>query len=413
MTFSAKSFLFKGIFAIFAKKLAMIDLNLVTYMEDELRRTPTKFHRYMYPRIIWDDRMVGIVGPRGVGKSTMVKQRLLDQPDRDKWLYVSADHSYFADHTIAGIAQEWVKEGGQHLIIDEIHKYPGWSRDLKQIYDSLPTLQTIFTGSSVLDINKGAADLSRRALMFFMQGLSFREYLQMSHEMEMPAYSLDEILNHEVKLPLDFHPLPLFREYLRKGYYPYSNLPGYDIRLQQTISLTLDVDIPQYARMNVATSRKLRRLLSLLAQSAPYKPNMSNLSTELSVSKNDLPNYLVYLEMAGMIGQLRDETGGFRGLGKVEKIFIDNPNLMYALGSDMTNVGNLRETFFYNQMRVNNDVMSAKSTDFRIGDTIFEVGGAKKGVRQLEGNPNGIVVRDDIEYGHGQFIPLWHFGLNY
>lgn len=413
MTFLPKSFLFKGIFAIFAKKLTMIDLNLVTYMEDELRRTPTRFHRYMYPRIIWDDRMVGIVGPRGIGKSTMVKQRLLDQPDRDKWLYVSADHSYFADHTIAGIAQEWVKEGGRHLIIDEIHKYPGWSRDLKQIYDSLPTLQTIFTGSSVLDINKGAADLSRRALMFFMQGLSFREYLKMSYGIEMPAYSLDEILNHEVKLPVDFHPLPLFREYLRKGYYPYSNLPGFDIRLQQTISLTLDVDIPQYARMNVATSRKLRRLLSILSQSAPYKPNMSNLSTELSVSKNDLPNYLVYLEMAGMIGQLRDETGGFRGLGKVEKIFIDNPNLMYALGADTTNLGNLRETFFYNQMRVNNDVMSAKSTDFRIGDTIFEVGGAKKGIKQLEGNPNGIVVRDDIEYGYGQIIPLWHFGLNY
>lgn len=391
----------------------MIDLNLITYMEDELRRTPTKFHRYMYPRIIWDDRMVGIVGPRGIGKSTMVKQWLLDQPDRDKWLYVSADHSYFADHTIAGIAQEWVKEGGRHLIIDGIHKYPGWSRDLKQIYDSLPTLQTIFTGSSVLDINKGAADLSRRALMFFMQGLSFREYLQMSHGIELPSYTLDEILNHQVQLPLDFHPLPLFREYMRKGYYPYSNLPGYDIRLQQTISLTLEVDIPQYARMNVATSRKLRRLLSLLAQSAPYKPNMSNLSAELSVSKNDLPNYLVYLEMAGMIGQLRDETGGFRGLGKVEKIFIDNPNLMYALGSDMTNVGNLRETFFYNQMRVNNDVMSAKSTDFRIGKIIFEVGGAKKGLKQLEGNPDGVVVRDDIEYGHGQFIPLWHFGLNY
>lgn len=391
----------------------MIDLNLITYMEDELRRTPTKFHRYMYPRIIWDDRMVGIVGPRGIGKSTMVKQWLLDQPDRDKWLYVSADHSYFADHTIAGIAQEWVKEGGRHLIIDGIHKYPGWSRDLKQIYDSLPTLQTIFTGSSVLDINKGAADLSRRALMFFMQGLSFREYLQMSHGIELPSYTLDEILNHQVQLPLDFHPLPLFREYMRKGYYPYSNLPGYDIRLQQTISLTLEVDIPQYARMNVATSRKLRRLLSLLAQSAPYKPNMSNLSAELSVSKNDLPNYLVYLEMAGMIGQLRDETGGFRGLGKVEKIFIDNPNLMYALGSDMTNVGNLRETFFYNQMRVNNDVMSAKSTDFRIGKIIFEVGGAKKGLKQLEGNPDGVVVRDDIEYGHGRFIPLWHFGLNY
>lgn len=390
----------------------MIDLNLATYMEDELRRTPTKVHRYMYSKIIWEDRMLGIVGPRGVGKSTMAKQYLLEQPDSEKWLYVSADHSYFADNTIADVARQWVLEGGKHLIIDEIHKYPGWSKELKQIYDSLPTLQTIFTGSSILDINHGAADLSRRALMFFMQGLSFREYLQMFHEISMPSYTIEEILTHQVKLPIDFHPLPLFREYLRKGYYPYCNLPGYDIRLQQTMNLTLEVDIPQYASMNAATSRKLRKLLSLLAQSAPYKPNMSNLCTELKVSKNDLPGYLVYLEMAGMIGQLRDDTGGFRGLGKIEKIFIDNPNLMYALGTDMTNIGNVRETFFYNQMRVNNDVLSSKKTDFRIGDYIFEVG-AKKGVKQLEGVTKGIVVRDDIEYGHGQFIPLWHFGLNY
>lgn len=391
----------------------MIDLNLLTYMEDELRRTPTKFQRYMYSHIIWEDRMVGIVGPRGVGKSTMVKQRLLSQPDREKWLYVSADHSYFSDHTIAGIAGEWVREGGEHLVIDEIHKYPGWSKDLKQIYDSLPTLQTIFTGSSVLDINQGAADLSRRALMFSMQGLSFREYLLLFHGVELPVYSLDDILRHKVDLPTDFHPLPLFREYLRKGYYPYCKLPGYDIRLQQTMNLSLEVDIPQYARMNVATSRKLRRLLYILAQSAPYKPNMSNLCVELGVSKNDLPTYLTYLEMAGMIGQLRDETGGLRGLGKVEKIFIDNPNLMYALGADATNIGSIRETFFYNQMRVNNDPVSSKITDFRIGENIFEVGGAKKGTKQLEGNQNGFVVRDDIEFGRGQFIPLWHFGLNY
>lgn len=391
----------------------MIDLNLATYMEDELRRTPTKVHRYMYSRILWNDRMIGIVGPRGVGKSTMVKQYMLKQSDRDKWLYVSADHSYFSNHSIAEIARQWVMEGGTHLIVDEIHKYAGWSKELKQIYDSLPTLQIIFTGSSILDINQGVADLSRRALMFFMQGLSFREYLLMFHDMEMPVYSLSEILDHKVDIPLDFHPLPYFREYLRKGYYPFSNLPGYDIRLQQTMNLTMEVDIPQYAGMNVATSRKLRRLLSILARSAPYKPNMSNLCTELSVSKNDLPNYLVYLEMSGMIGQLRGETGGLRGLGKVEKIFIDNTNLMYALGSDSTNIGNIRETFFYNQMRVNNELVSSKIADFKIGDNIFEVGGAKKGSRQLPGDPNGIVVRDDMEYGHGQFIPFWHFGLNY
>lgn len=382
-------------------------------MKEELRRTPTSFLRYMYNRILWQARMVGLVGPRGVGKSTMVKQHILRQPDRERWLYISADNLYFYNHTLTGLADEWVKENGEHLIIDEVHKYKGWSRELKQIYDTHPELQIIFTGSSILDIHQGAADLSRRALVFQMQGLSFREYLKMSKDIELPTYSLEEILNQKVELPLDFHPLPYFREYLSKGYYPFSEQPGYELLLQQIMNQTLEVDIPQYAGMNVSTSRKLARLLAILSESAPYKPNMSNLTVELKVSKNDLPDYLVYLEKAGMILQLRDETGGFRGLGKVEKIFIDNTNLMYALKGSRANIGSVRETFFYNQMRVNNEVVSAKHTDFRIGDSIFEVGGAKKGSRQLEGDPKGFVVRDDIEFGHSNIIPLWQFGLNY
>lgn len=382
-------------------------------MKEELRRTPTSFLRYMYNRILWQARMIGLVGPRGVGKSTMVKQHILRQPDRERWLYISADNLYFYNHTLTGLADEWVKENGEHLIIDEVHKYKGWSRELKQIYDTHPELQIIFTGSSILDIHQGAADLSRRALVFQMQGLSFREYLKMSKDIELPTYSLEEILNQKVELPLDFHPLPYFREYLSKGYYPFSEQPGYELLLQQIMNQTLEVDIPQYAGMNVSTSRKLARLLAILSESAPYKPNMSNLTVELKVSKNDLPDYLVYLEKAGMISQLRDETGGFRGLGKVEKIFIDNTNLMYALKGSRANIGSVRETFFYNQMRVNSEVVAAKHTDFRIGDSIFEVGGAKKGSRQLEGDPKGFVVRDDIEFGHSNIIPLWQFGLNY
>ncbi|MDE6083533.1 MAG: AAA family ATPase [Muribaculaceae bacterium] len=391
----------------------MTDLNLITYMNAELRRTPTAFHRYMYDRILWEDRMIGLVGPRGVGKSTMMKQHILLQPDRERWLYVSADNSYFYNHTLIELADEWVKENGMHLIIDEVHKYNGWSRELKQIYDTFSDLQVIFTGSSVLDIHQGAADLSRRALIFEMQGLSFREYLKLTENIDIPVYSLDEILQNRVEFPLDFHPLPYFKEYLARGYYPFSSQPGYELRLQQVMNQTLEVDIPQYAGMNISTSRKLARLLALLSESAPYKPNMGNLTVELKVSKNDLPDYLVYLEKAGMIAQLRDETGGFRGLGKLEKIFLDNPNLMYALRGDGVNIGSVRETFFYNQMRVNHEVVAAKTTDFRIGDYVFEVGGAKKGRRQLEGDPNGIVVRDDIEFGHANIIPLWHFGLNY
>lgn len=382
-------------------------------MEEELRRTPLEYHRYMYDRVIWEDRMIGIIGPRGVGKSTMVKQFILSHPDRQDWLYVSADHTYFSSSTLTDLADEFVKEGGRYLVIDEIHKYNGWSRELKQIYDSHAGLNVIFTGSSILDIRKGSADLSRRVLIFEMQGLSFREYLKLFKDIELPVYTLDEILAHKVSLPSDIHPLPLFREYLTRGYYPFCALPGYDIRLQQVIAQTMEVDIPQFAGMNVSTARKLRKMLDIISKMAPFKPSFVNLATELKVSKNDVPDYMLYLEQAGMIGQLRDDTGGIRGLGKVEKVYVDNPNLMNVLAGDEPNKGNMRETFFFNQMRVSNDVISSRISDFRIGDITFEVGGAKKGKKQLAGAENGIVVRDDIEYGYHEFVPLWQFGLNY
>lgn len=382
-------------------------------MEEELRRTPLEFHRYMYDRVIWEDRMIGIIGPRGVGKSTMVKQFILSHSDRQDWLYVSADHTYFSSSTLTALADEFVKEGGRYLVIDEIHKYHGWSRELKQIYDSHAGLNVIFTGSSILDIKKGSADLSRRVLIFEMQGLSFREYLKLFKNIDLPVYALDEILAHKVTLPSDIHPLPLFREYLIRGYYPFCSLPGYDIRLQQVIAQTMEVDIPQFAGMNVSTARKLRKMLDIISKMAPFKPSFMNLATELKVSKNDVPDYMLYLEQAGMIGQLRDDTGGIRGLGKVEKVYIDNPNLMNVLAGDEPNKGNMRETFFFNQMRVSNDVISSRISDFRIGDITFEVGGAKKGKKQLAGAETGIVVRDDIEYGYHEFVPLWQFGLNY
>lgn len=382
-------------------------------MEEELRRTPLEFHRYMYDRVIWEDRMIGIIGPRGVGKSTMVKQFILSHSDRQDWLYVSADHTYFSSSTLTDLADEFVKEGGRYLVIDEIHKYHGWSRELKQIYDSHAGLNVIFTGSSILDIKKGSADLSRRVLIFEMQGLSFREYLKLFKNIDLPVYTLDEILAHKVTLPSDIHPLPLFREYLIRGYYPFCSLPGYDIRLQQVIAQTMEVDIPQFAGMNVSTARKLRKMIDIISKMAPFKPSFINLATELKVSKNDVPDYMLYLEQAGMIGQLRDDTGGIRGLGKVEKVYIDNPNLMNVLAGDEPNKGNMRETFFFNQMRVSNDVISSRISDFRIGDITFEVGGAKKGKKQLTGAETGIVVRDDIEYGYHEFVPLWQFGLNY
>lgn len=391
----------------------MIDDILAEYMREQLGVTSLDFVRYMYSEIDWSLRMVGLVGPRGVGKSTLVLQHIKLEDQHQKALYVSADHSYFAQHSLAEVASTWIKEGGTHLYIDEIHKYPNWSTELKEIYDGHPTLNIVFTGSSVLDLLRGQADLSRRAVMYTMQGLSFREYLEMFHGIKLPKYKLDDVIGNKVddsQLP---HPLPFFRQYLQEGYYPFSKEGAFKSRLDQVVTQTLESDIPQYVSLSVSTGRKLRRLMSIVSQSAPFKPDYSSIANAIGVSRNVLPDYFLYMERAGMIGQLRDETGGLRSLGKVEKIYVDNTNLMFALGSGSTNTGNLRETFFYNQTRVVADVISSKVSDFVIGDYTFEVGGKKKGAKQIDDVPNGHIVKDDIEYGHGIAVPLWTFGLLY
>lgn len=371
------------------------------------------FVRYMHEQIKWTGRMFGLVGPRGVGKTTMLLQHIKLHLPLRQTLYVSADSLYFVDHTLVSLADAFVKQGGEHLVIDEIHKYVGWSRELKQIYDTHPDLQVIFTGSSILDIFKGVSDLSRRAPIYEMQGLSFREYLRLFHQVEVPVHSLEDILTHNVSLPGISHPLPLFADYLKRGYYPFGSDEDYQRELEQVIYQTMEGDIPQYAQMNVSTGRKLRQLLVIISKSVPFKPVMTKLSELIGVSRNQLGDYLHYMERAGMVSQLRDDTGGIRGLGKVDKIYIDNTNLAYVLGNQATDIGNLRETFFFNQMRVHYDVMSSSKADFSINGLTFEVGGKGKGQKQIADVPNGYIVKDDIESGYLNVVPLWAFGLNY
>ena len=400
----------------FAAKLQnneSMDTSLTEFMENQLKQTTSAFHRYMYDKISWTSRMFGLVGPRGVGKSTIVLQYIKENRAFRKMFYLSADHLYFSTQTLFDTVEQFVKEGGEQIFIDEIHKYANWSRELKQIYDSFPELKVGFTGSSVLDIYKGQADLSRRAPIFLMQGLSFREYLRLFHQTEVPVYSLDEILSQQARIDSISHPLPLFKEYLQKGYYPFSGESDFEIRLRQVLNQTMEVDIPQYANMNASTGRKLKILLSVIAKSVPFKPVMDALATVVGVSRNVLPDYLLYMEQAGMIGQLRDDTGGIRGVGKVEKVYLDNPSLAYLLGGNSADVGNIRETFFYNQMRVTTDVISSRISDFEIDGKTFDVGGRKKGKKQISEAKEGYVVKDDIEYGSGNVIPLWAFGLTY
>ena len=270
-----------------------------------------------------------------------------------------------------------------------------------------------FTGSSILDIHKGSTDLSRRAIVYSMQGLSFREYLEMFHHIKIPAYSLTDIIQHRAELPDKFRPYAYFQSYLEQGYYPFSKEDQFNIRLQQVINKTLEVDIPQYAEMSISTTRKLKQLLIIIAQSVPFKPNMSSIATILGVSRNNLSDYFLYLEEAGLIAQLRDGTGGIRGLGKVDKVYLDNPTLIYSLGQDTSEIGNIRETFFLNQTRVEQKVITSAISDFQIANYIFEVGGKNKKQKQLQGSENGFIVKDNIEQGYMNVIPLWQFGLNY
>lgn len=378
-----------------------------------LNITNTSYLRYLHNEIDWSARMIGIVGARGVGKTTMLLQHIKLYHSLDDTLFVNADDLYFTEHRLFDLASDFYKNGGKHLYIDEVHKYQEWSKELKMIYDYFPDFQVVFTGSSILDIYKGNADLSRRVLSYFLPGLSFREYLVLSRGVHFPSYSLQEILEHKVEIPGIDRPLPLFKEYLQNGYYPFFNDPGVDQRLRNIINLSVENDIPMYAGMNVATTKKIRQLLYVIAQSVPFKPNFTKIGQIIDIHRNQVTDFLYYLEKAGIISQLRNNTGGIRLLGKIEKIYLDNTNLIYALAENKPNIGNIRETFFLSQMKVRNQVVSSDKSDFEIDGYTFEVGGSGKQQKQIQDIEKAFIVKDDIEYGYKNTIPLWTLGFNY
>ena len=386
---------------------------LYEYMQRQLQAVDSSYLRYIYPSIKWENHMLGLVGPRGVGKTTLFLQHIKKYHTLEDTLFVSADHMYFADHTLYDTAEALWKNGGRYFFIDEVHKYPAWSRELKAIYDTLPDLHVYFTGSSILDIEKGEADLSRRAPKYLMQGLSFREFLSIRHGVEMEPLDLDDILAHRYQIPGVTHPLPFFKDYLYLGYYPFSTDSNFEVELDQVISRTLEVDIPQFANMSAATGRKLKRLMAIVSTLAPFKPNMTSLASQIGASRNNLESYLMYMEKAGMIAQLRTGASGLGALGKAEKIYLDNTSILSNLSDGPENIGTVRETFFYNQMRVNHLVTASRTSDFEIEGRTFEIGGRTKGRDQLKGSAEGYVVKDDIEFGAQNVVPLWAFGLNY
>ena len=379
-----------------------------------LDRTPLAFRRFLHSRINWQSRLVAILGARGVGKSTLMLQHIKMEERTDETLYVLADDFYFTTHRLYDLALQFYQHGGKALFIDEIHKYNGWSVEVKNIYDKLPDLRVVYSGSSILDLEKGGADLSRRKLEYHLPGLSFREYVNLSQGCNLPIYSFSEILEGKVDYPSTLEkPLKLFRQYVSEGYYPFFLEGDYHQRLQGVVKQIVDDDIPSFAEMTFPSRAKLRKLLYVLSQSVPFKPNYSKLEADLGISRNALPDFIELLEKAGLVQTLRNKATGMKLLEKVEKLYLQNPNLAYALSATPPDVGSVRETLFLAWLKPFLSVTSSPISDFEVEGRTFEVGGKNKGRRQLQDAAEGYVVKDDIEYAFRQTIPLWHFGFLY
>ena len=381
----------------------------------KLKTVSTDFVRYLYNQINWDSQLIVIMGARGVGKTTMVLQRILLTDAKKESLYVSADNTFFAGNTLYDIATKFAQEGGKVLYIDEVHKYQEWSKEVKMMYDFLPDLKVVITGSSILELIRGTdADLSRRAIRYKLEGLSFREYLNFSLGLNIPTYTLEEILDGKVELPAEVkYPLAHFKEYLTKGYFPFFKQDDYYQRLENVINQTMEVDIPAYAKMNVSTARKLKQLLYVISRSVPFKPNFTEIGRAISSDRGTVADHMVYMEKSTLIRQLNFAPDGMDLVQKVDKIYLGNTCFIYALADENPEIGNIRETFFYCAMCVNHKVTSSPAADFLVKGHTFEVGGKSKKQKQIKNVNDAFVVKDDIENAYMNIIPLWTFGFNY
>lgn len=388
--------------------------NLYRNFRLQLELVSTDFIRFLHDQIAWESRLIAIIGSRGVGKTTLLLQHIKLYEKTEEVLYVTADDFYFTQHRLFDLAYQLYTQGIKKLFIDEIHKYKGWSTEIKNIYDQIPGLQVVYTGSSILDLEKGGADLSRRKVEYLLPGLSFREYINLTQGWQLPAYPLSDILAGKVQFP--YHkerPLKLFKSYLQAGYYPFFTETEYRLRLSSVIKLMIETDIPQFAEMNVASAFKLKKLLYTLAQSVPFKPNYTKLERDLEISRNTLPNYLLYLEKAGLINLLHEKASGIKVLEKIDKVYLNNSDIAYMLSDTTPDMGNIRETVFFSWMRVNHFVTSSPISDFEIDGRTFEVGGRNKKQAQIKNAAEGYIVKDDTEYAFQNEIPLWMFGFVY
>ena len=384
----------------------------------------TDFVRSAMNTIHWDARLIGIKGARGVGKTTILLQHIaLNYQDQlDQILYVSLDDLWFARNSLTELVDIFVKTGGKRLYLDEVHKYPDWSTVIKNIYDDYPELQIVFTASSLLEILDARADLSRRAVVYHLPGLSFREYLNIQGIGRFKPFSFREIIQDHSRLSDEvvgeIKPFQFFSDYLQYGYYPFflEGRETFPMRLEETINVLLEVELPFLRQIDISYVIKLKQLMGIIAESAPFVPNISRLSDRIGINRQTLIAYLHYLTEARVINSLYKEARGISALKKPDKIFLENTNLMYLFaGSSGTgDKGTARETFFLNQLAHSHQVRYPEQGDFLVENTYtIEIGGKNKGRKQLRGLDDAYVAADDIEYGHGRTIPLWLFGFLY
>jgi predicted AAA+ superfamily ATPase len=343
----------------------------------------------------------------------------LKQKIPEEVLFVSMDNIFFTSNTLFNLAYEFYKTGGRYIYIDEVHKYPNWSQEIKNIYDSFDELKIIFTSSSALEINKGKYDLSRRALIYELPGLSFREFLELKYSIKLPATSLQEISSNHVNLTSsylkEFKPFKYFSEYLKTGYYPYfvKEKEFYHQQLLETINLVLETDLPAIYNIDYNSVVKLKRLLFIISSVVPYIPNVNKLAQQVGTTRDSLLKYLHLLHNAHIVSWISSDAFGINFMNKPDRLYLENTNIAFAL-NPKPNIGTIRETYFYNQLQAVHKVTYPKQGDFLIDNKyLFEIGGRNKTKQQITGVSNAFVAADDIEYGFGNTIPLWLFGFLY
>ena len=388
----------------------------------KLQLVSTHFTRSIIHEINWKTRLIGIKGARGIGKTTLLLQyiKLNHSNELEKTLYISLDSIWFSNNSLVDLVESFIKKGGKYLFLDEVHKYPNWSQEIKNIYDDYTDLQIVFTGSSLLEILNARADLSRRAIIYTMQGLSFREYIAIEQGIHLPVINLDEILNNHINISQqilkEIKPFVHFDSYLKMGYYPFykEEKELFNQRLNEVVNMILEIELPLLRNLEIAYIHRIKQLLVILTESVPFTPNITKISSKRGINRATLLTYLHYLEEAELTIHLNNESGGLSKLQKPTKLYLNNTNLMYILQNDSVNSGTLREIFFANQLKYKHTLSLPKFGDFLIDNKyIIEIGGKDKSFKQIEGIENAYVASDDIEFGFGNKIPLWLFGFLY